>query len=458
MDAEAGLTTRTHAALLWIERGVLLATLLTLMLVARATAGVVGPGSLRLYWLLLAALVVLWITAAVTERPLRRRPLALDLCLAGAGLWMTLATLVNPEPDTQGLLVWLSGLVLAIYAHRRYRQLFDARLVLVFVVVVLVLQVAVSLVQLYQVGRLLRGEASAEELGISRPERMMVGGGGARTARSVGVLVTANVLGSWLAMLVPISFAAGLDRALKRRWWTAVPLLGLSLATLAILVRNLSRLSLVMGLAAVVAVAALTLIRRGVSWREPAVRLAAAAVALLAVAAAALVVAPHVVGRGDGIGRIVRAKVADLRETVAFRLVLQRAALAAIPERPLLGVGYAASFRVLPTVGDAAASVSPRVVQRYRADAERRYRAHSLPLMLAVDGGLPALLLFFVPVVAALAQYARSFRSLSHEHDGLVTAVAVFLCLGVAYTVVYLGFLWPLSLFLVGCLRGALAT
>jgi hypothetical protein len=110
----------------------------------------------------------------------------------------------------------------------------------------------------------------------------------------------------------------------------------------------------------------------------------------------------------------------------------------------------------MPTVGEVVQSISPRAELAFSRARGARYWPHNAYLILAIEGGLAALVLFLVPVTLAVGRYARGFWRWQLEQDALAASVLAFLVLGMAYNVAYSAHLWPLGLFLLGAWQGSM--
>jgi len=127
-------------------------------------------------------------------------------------------------------------------------------------------------------------------------------------------------------------------------------------------------------------------------------------------------------------------------------------------ERPIMGVGFARGAEGMPTVGKIARSVSPRVEQQYRNASAHRYWAHNAYLMMAVDGGIPVLVLFLTTFFYAWSDYLRFWYRWQLGVDAAAVATLAFAVFSLGYNIVYFGHLWPLSMFLFGVMRGAMSS
>lgn len=421
--------------------------------------------SLALYGLVsLAWLSVGLFAVRASGRP---RPSWWDAALVGCGAWMALATAVAVAGDGGGierrltltlLWYWGSGILLALYARRRYGTAWGSRFILGFATAILSAEVVVCLAQ-YQalsgdgvVESLLRRAMHAEDA----RDLFTVGGGGVRVTRAIGTFYHANAVGTCIVLLLPF-----LVHRLSAAWQArstaaAAGALAVLLPSLAILLRNLSRASIVVG-AIVLAAAVWVEIGRGPHasgaslrrrWRRPAL-----ALGLVLLGAAGAWVAGDV-GGGD-LARVVRARLSD-RDTAGVRLGLVRAAGAALLERPLLGLGYGRGTAGMPGLSDVAGEVSASAAERYRGAGARQAPAHNLYLMMAMDGGLPALILFLIAAGTVAVGAAKGLRRLPPADACLAVSVLGGLLLGVAEPLVY-DLFWPFLLFAMGSLRAALA-
>jgi O-antigen ligase len=434
-----------------------LALILTFLLLSRSPDALRSrlPLSLPLYLALWSCLVLSWWRR-------RRAPVAAlgaqqlwDASLVLCGLWMAVSTLrVGTAPPE--FWIWQSGLLLAIYGRRSYGSFYHYGFLLAFASLVLFSQDVICLIQY---GLLLKPSGGQSPLaavvGITdRPWAFNVGGNGVRIVRTLGSLPHPNVLGALIVVLLPFVFAGSQAARERGRSPTTWCLSGLLLLSLVILIRNLSRLSL---LAGALGVALMSLqevtgfCRQGAEKRS----LASAGRGVLPLALLATVLASCLVfdsATGGAFSRIVRAKVADSWSTVRVRSGLLDASLTAVSERPLLGYGFGGYRTALPEVETIAEQVSEAAARKYRGATGKRLEPHNLYLAIAIDGGIPALAFFLLPLFGTSGIVLRRIRDLDREEASIAVGVLSYLTMSFGYIITYEAELWPLFLFLLGAL------
>ncbi len=433
----------------WLERAVLFAILAYPLFYDSGLP-------LEVYLLLNGALVLLWLRRTHLLRDDSWVGWHWDLLVGLCGAWMALATVRNHH-GSQALLAWETGALLAIYARRNYQRFFGHRFLLSFAATVLVFEASVCLAQYYAMAGTSSGQVRlAHFLGVDDPTRFAVGGGGVRVSRAVGTFLHANVLGGWIAMLLPFALygfqaARREAQAVRSSAW-----LSLLLLSLTILLRTFARLAAVAGAAASAVFIVWVWLRPGAgSFRR---RPSASAAVLLIPLAVAIAVGYATLGASGarGLTSIVRAKIADGRNETLVRLVLMRGALSALAERPLTGWGYPMGDQGMPDLGTVARQVSPEVERKYQRVGDAKVHVHNLFLIIALNGGVPALLFFLGALLwVCIDALAHAIR-FTPEEVSIAAGLVAYLVMSLGYTVVH-DQLWPLFLFLLGSLKAATA-
>ena len=359
------------------------------------------------------------------------------LILTATGMWIS--TLLAPDADLRSTALWTSGIFLAVYAHRRYNVGFSFPTLLLGATLIVALNLGIAPFQL-----------TGSDLRVQD----MVGGGGARISRAVGMFWTANILGLWLVLFLPLLGFAAYRFFRDRRFWAASLYGALTLGSLLLLLRNLSRLSLMAGALVFVFSSLILLLRR---LRPQYRKWVIGAAILMVIAAPVLLWVASVKTQADHrYTRVLQAKIRDTEHALSFRLDLQRRAATQIPEHLLLGVGYGDNANLMPSVGEVTDTLAPEVRQRYLAARKQSYAPHHLGLMLALDAGLIACLCFFGALALALGRYARRGLAWALDTHALAASVLGWTFLGLGYNVAYTPEGWPLGLLLFGAFLGSM--
>lgn len=424
------------------------------------------PFSYPLYWTLLAALLVL---ALATNRKLLR-PTAFSLLLAALAAWMAVASILHPPRLAIELWVWLSGIVLAIYAAGHYGSVFGSRFLCRLFTFVVAFESAICLLQLavYVKGEpivatdlltSLFGDRATYD--PARPPidvrwRFVTGASGLshRLTVAPGTFWTVNIASVWLTLALPFLLLAWRRAAQAGRsaWRFAYPIL--AGVALLLIVRNLTRGALLGALVAILVFLALD--RRRVESRVPRLR-RGLTTAILAACLLLLVLAVGWVDRQAPWapartfrGRVLVGAVDDGR----LRLRLMGEGLERLLDTPFFGRGYGNYRGAMPRAIEMVEGLSQRKENQFRGRPGRRLSAHNAFLMMGHDGGIPALLLFLSALWVAGRSAWKRRAAWRGDEIALVSALAAALVMAQYYPTLYRES-WPLFLFLLGCLRGA---
>ncbi len=439
--------------------GLLLVSMAFIQSPVEQSAGL--PFSYPLYGMLFVLLVVLWLARRPWARPIG----GFEIGLLALGAWMALASIRSEPRSLQHLLMWQSGIVLAIYAAHQVGRAFDHDFVRRILAGIALMQVMVCLMQLavYENGQPIVAPEVFSSLfgdqavygGGSQPIdvswRFMTGapGLGRRLTVAPGTFWTVNVLGAWTAITLPVLVAGGQAAWARGRRASGGFYLALAAGSFLLVVRNLTRVTIaaaVLGLCTYGVLRMLT--RPGHGRARRWLRLLPWLLIPLGLFAA-------VDAKNRGlVSAVVHGRVLERSsEDAILRFRLIRAGIAAIGQHPFLGWGHGNYNRAMPPVAELALGISEQKDRAFGSKPRGRLSAHNAYLILVHDGGLPALGFFLLSVaVAAKAFWARRDRWRSEELALAASlAAALFTCL--FYASMY-RWLWPFFLFILGCLRG----
>ena len=419
------------------------------------------PFSYPIYWALLALLVVL----TFVERPDGRSLGAFVIALLALGLWMAAASIHHEPRLLRDLLIWESGILLAIYAAIHYPETFDFRFLSRFFAAVVALQLMVCLVQfmVYENGQPTVAPEFFRQLfgdqAIYRPGRDPVRAGwrfvtgapglGRRLTVAPGTLWTVNVLGAWIALALPVLLGAAQSARQASRDRQSLAYFALAGGGILLIVRNLTRGAFVGAVFGLIVYFALS---RQVVGRErrPAFDRRKVAAVLVAI----LLLGALTVGR-QGLrlfqGALQGRSVSVLVEDAMLRARLAAAGSEAVATHPFLGTGHGNYRNVMPQTDAVVEGLSKRQERILGSHRGKTLSAHNAFLMLAHDAGLPALALMVVALIAAWKAFWTRRGEWTYGQVSLAASTAAGMCLALYYGSMYRE-MWPISLFLLGCL------
>ncbi len=436
--------------------GGLLASMAFVLSPARPPSGL--PISMPLYGVLFALLIVPWLV----RRP-RLRPLdGFAIGLLGLGGWMALASIFSRPRSLELLMLWQSGIVLALYSAHGVRRVFDHTYVRRALAGVAVLQVVVCLVQLavYVHAQPTVAPDFFSWLFPSRVGenehvwRFVTGAPGlpGRLTVAPGTFWTVNLLGAWMAITLPILLGgvrAPRGHARGAAQWFY---LALTAAAFLVVARNLTRTTIAAAIVGLGVFGALWLL--ATPRRAPAGRWARwlpwLAIPLLAVTIFAAVDARKL-GLVSG---TIRGRVIELlREDAGLRLRLTKAGVLGIAQRPLLGWGHGNYNQAMPRTVNLVQGLSERKERAFGDRPDKRLSAHNAYLIVAHDAGLPALGFLALTLAVTIRDFWRRRGRWQTPEIALAASLlaALFTCL--FYASMY-KWLWPYFMFVLGCLRG----
>jgi O-antigen ligase len=324
-------------------------------------------------------------------RPAVRLTPLLVLWLAFA-CWLTLSTVLSVDPPgavwgspgrEDGLLVWLSGLV-AFATSVTLPRPASWRIIWLSV------SVCAIVVSAYAVAQHFGFDPLSSPVAIAR-------------GRSSGTLRNPLFLGGYLALVAPMAVAwCLLARKTWIRWGLAPVGLGVVFAALYFTHSRAAWLG---------AMGGVVLFVGWVVWRgRGETRVLAARLAVALIVALVLGLMPHSV-RADTEQHSLQEEAATIVALTdprnAGRLAIWEISLRMVGDRPWFGVGLDQMGTVFETY---------RTVRITQAEGAGTWdRAHSDPLQLAVVAGVPATLLFYALVVAAIARSRRKWTAFRPE-------------------------------------------
>lgn len=401
-----------------------------------------------------ALLLILWVCRTRIRPGLRDRDALWDVLLILCGAWMALASAVHDDPLWGPFLAWGSGFFLAVYARRNFGHSYGHRFLLVVAALALLSQLVLCSLQFFALSG--TGTSHAMLVRALKVRTEMMGGGGTNLPRAVGAIGGANSLSAWIVMLCPLVFLGGqaVRRAGHRVLATAC-VCG-SLLCLAIPIRNVARWAMVvgvLGLGSAVFIDRVRFRRREPGRALP--RLPRRSGFALAILPAVLLAGAGYLASGSPGGhsfaRIVAAKAAETGTAGRVRYGVMQAATRAVAERPLLGSGFGRGCRAMPELE----AITLQAGGRYWHVKGLHSAAHNVFLMVAMDGGLPAVSLLLAALGWTVARTWSRRRHLGEADAGVALSVAVYLALSLTYNAAYepTAHLWPTFLFLLGCLQ-----
>lgn len=397
-----------------------------------------------------AALLILWMCRRRLPAGPRDRDALWDVTLILCGAWMALATAVHDDPMWGPWLAWATGFFLAIYARRNFQRSFGHRFLLAVAALALLSQVVLCGLQFIALSGPGTSRARLSEVLQVRTE--MTGGGGKNLPRAVGVLGEANPVSAWIAMLCPIVFLGG--QAVRRtghRVLATACVYG-SVLCLGIPIRNVARWATAVGVAGLGSAVLVDrfcfrlreprrTFSRSLRWTGPLLAIALASAGYLASGSAG----------ANTFARIVVAKATATGSAVLVRYGLLQASTRAVAERPLVGAGFGRGCREMPELE----AITLQAGVQYWHEKGLHSGAHNVFLMMAMDGGLPAVLLLIAALGWTVARTWSRRQHLREADAGVALSVAAYLALSVGYNVAYeaTAHLWPTFMLLAGCLH-----
>ncbi len=122
-------------------------------------------------------------------------------------------------------------------------------------------------------------------------------------------------------------------------------------------------------------------------------------------------------------------------------------------QRPFLGWGHGNHRQAMPPTSELVQGLSERKERTYGDRPTKRLSSHNTFLVIAHDGGLPALGFFLLAVTSALWGFWKRRGRWRSEEIALVASLGAALFARIFYSTMY-GVLWPFFLFVLGCLHG----
>lgn len=419
-----------------LERLTLFVTLFAIMFPLRLNLGFFG---IALFELPLAFLISMWAIRKSVQQSACSDNTKWEVIVIALVGWLALSTILHAPDEMAGLSIWAGAFLLAFYAHRNWGRVFDFRFVVRFAFAALSLQLSVGLYQLMTGTKVGNIQDYFGQLADPQQPRVLF-------ERIVGTVGQGNLFGNWLVTLLPIVsvyfLSPKLDSRLVVRSY-AITLAALSAVCLAF---NITRTNAVIVL--------LVLLMQWVILRlRPGPRCAARAafgkaralkmvVSSLLAVVALLVILDVLKDRLYVLPGAIIDRLARTEGHLMLRLEQYRGAVESIAANPLLGVGFGNSDSIWDTVN---------------VDLPREFTSapHNVYLILAVEGGMPALILFALLLAAPMRRYMSLGPGSDPFLDGVALSMVAFILIFTTYVVPIGHALWPLFAFLLGTLHAA---
>jgi len=413
-----------------LEKVCLFLTLTAIMLPLYTSVGFFDVTSFNVP---MTGLIFLWIFRAMTAPGMSFRVNVWDFLLIFFGFWMFLSTVFKAPERLGQLMVWESGIVLGLYARRNFGRSFDFSFIFRFAVIALSLQVIVCALQFItrsSIGDIQRYFGRVEDL--EAVETMGV-------QRFVGTFGAINVLGIWVVTLIPLVYAKYIQFYQRRRWLKKFFYLLLWLSGLLITVLIASRFNFIGALLVCLAMWFLHQLhlKKDFSLRLLIQGLNRWTILVLLLAVIAVCYYDKINTVVEDYTSLAVGRVEAVDNSFSTRWEQYKGAVLYLAKNPVLGTGYTCSDDIWSEVD----------VNKPIGDL---IRPHNLFLILAVEGGLPALILFVWLIIRPLTVYLRNFKRLDVGHDGLMVSVAGYLFVNLVYMAGIIFMTWPLFMFLLG--------
>jgi O-antigen ligase len=139
-------------------------------------------------------------------------------------------------------------------------------------------------------------------------------------------------------------------------------------------------------------------------------------------------------------------RTAQLERSIKRRMEQYRGAVISTIHNPIFGVGFKQSRYIWPQVG-------------IKMAKNRPLRPHSVYLILSTEAGLPALILFLCLSAMPLIRYFRQILCNQAQariaRNIFMASMMAYLIVGCIYEVSTDHAVWPLFMFMIGCLQAA---
>ena len=426
----------TVGTMIRLERAALLLTVLAVLFPLKLEGNVWG---VALFNVPMTGLLGLWFLRVVSTRRVGGAVVMWELAPVVLAIWFIVPTTVYSPEGLPKLMIWSSSLVLALYARRNYGTVFDFEWVKGCAIVVLAFETFVGAVQIATLSEIGNVQQYFGTLGETDKPRLI----GGAIHRVVGTVGSPNMFGGLIVTLLPFLHLE-ITRS-RGAWVRRYGLIVLALCALAMLVIAVSRVNAVVGLAGLGATWLLAAIRSQRGWTQRLGRRFGgppwrAVVTFALVASTLVIMTPLLEDRFYGYTSAAMRRISGTEHDLALRLEQYRGAVISIIEQPVFGVGFANSDTIWSAVGA-------------NVPLDAGYAPHNVFLIVAVEGGIPALVLFLFFMTTPLGTYLKKRLGRLEQLDTLAVATGGYLLLCLVYIVpIHHGF-WPIVAFLVGVFR-----
>lgn len=426
-----------------IERVALLACLMCMLVPVAARGSWLG---LPLYGVPMIGVMALWAWRAMYEPCLFPSRAWLMVPFLGVALLLGMSTWINSPSASSDYFVWFAGLLIMLYANQNWRGILDYRLILMFALLALIVEVSVGIAQL--ASRTYIGNAVmyfGRGGDISEDVRVIAGG---RVFRPVGTVGLPNQFSLLLVMLVSLVFPALFGQATVSR---TVRIIATALALLALVVIVLasSRGSALALLGVPLLFGALHSVR--IRQIAPFARIVGkyAAYSMLGslLIAIVLILLTDVIA-GSGLVAGLQMRIESIATSAQFRWLQYFHSAQALINYPVTGMGLSASSEVWSLVD-----------WSFPGKEDFAHPPHNAFLVIALEAGLLAGLLYAGALFWILAAYPlRILRDgegcrIGGQIDGMYVALFVFTLASLIYIAPLTRTLWPLGCLLIGVLQ-----
>ena len=413
-----------------LEKVCLFLTLIAIMFPLYTTVGFISIVSFSLP---LAGLIFLWIFRALTTPGMSFNVNTWYIVLIFFGFWMFLSTAFNAPERLSRLMVWESALVLGLYARRNFGRSFNFSFILRFAVVALSLQGIVCVLQFItrsSIGAVQRCFGQVEDL--EAVETMGI-------QRFVGTFGAINVLGIWVVTLIPLVYAKYIQFYRRRSWLKKSFYLLLCLGGILITVLIASRFNFIGALLVCLAMWSLhqRRLKKDFSLRLLIQGLNRWTILVLLLAVIAVCYYDRINTVVEDYTSLAVGRVEAVDNSFSERWEQYKGAVLYLIKNPVLGAGYMQSDSIWSEVD-------------VNKPIDTLQRPHNLFLIVAVEGGFPALILFVWLITRPLAVYLHHFKRLDLGHDAIMVSVWGYLFVNLVYMAGIIFMTWPLFMFLLG--------
>jgi O-antigen ligase len=400
----------------------------------------IGPFFIVFFNIPLLLLAIAWFSRSLVQKTTLDLRLGIwDFSLFLFAGWICFTTLLTCPNNFSHALCWASLILIALYARHNMNKVFDYNFINKFALCALSLQGVIALLQfsthsqIGSIGRYLG--AVTEEIEVHQS-----------LIRVEGTFPHANSLGMWIVILCPFVWAMMVKNYNKKKYIFGNIFLVFFLLCVCVLVISLSRWNLIVMLCTFLVFIFVRFLRTKKTPLACSVR-SIFMVCLIGVALASSMSFfskfGYLMTNDFSSALITRAK--RTFEDSEIRLQQYKFSFKAIKHRPFLGSGFSNG------------NIIWRETENHLSLNYSFPRPHDIFLLLAVEGGMPALMLFCFITIAPLASYIQTFKFNTIEQDVLAMAVTAYLLAALIYLNAIQFWIWPLFLFLLGALKGSLS-